>query len=137
MARSNDAKALKRSSDMRLVKDMQEDRIVYFWTDASNQILSPLLASVPLADEWRVQYLNDNYEGQQRRSSSIDRRRHQHKRDMHQGRGNVSPLFNIGRRATDKQAKVALDLAKDKLQALREAHARSETSTDLKHSYRE
>ena len=127
MERSNDAKAAKRSSDMTLVKDMHEDRIVYFWTDASNQILSPLLASVPLAHEWRLQYLNDRYEGQQRRASSIDRRRHQHKRDMHQGRGNVSPLFNIGRRATDKPAKVAVDLAKDKLQALRAEYESTET----------
>lgn len=128
MERSNDAKAPKRSSDMTLVKDMQEDRIVYYWTDTTNQKLSPLLASITLADEWRLQYLNDNYEGQQRRSSSIDRRRHQHKRDMHQGRGNVSPLFNIGRRATDKQAKVAKDLAKDKLQTLRAAYESAETA---------
>ncbi len=128
MERSNDAKAPKRSSDMTLVKDMQDDRIVYCWTDTTNQKLSPLLASITLADEWRLQYLNDNYEGQQRRSSSIDRRRHQHKRDMHQGRGNVSPLFNIGRRATDKQAKVAKDLAKEKLQTLRAAYESAETA---------
>lgn len=126
MERSNDAKAPTRSSDMTLVKDMQEDRIVYYWTDTSNQKLSPLLASITLADEWRLQYLNDNYEGQQRRSSSIDRRRHQHERDMYQGRGNVSPLFNIGRRATDKQAKVAKDLATEKLQALRAAYESAE-----------
>lgn len=107
----------KRSADMRLVKDMLDDRIVYYWTDPQQQPLSPPLASITLAEEWRDDYLNDVYEGQQRRASSIDRRRYLHKRDMHQGRGNVSPLFSGGRRATDKQTRVNQDLAQAKLQA--------------------
>ena len=112
----------KRSADMTLVKDMQNDRIVYYWSDKQGQQFSPLLASVQLADEWRRQYLHDAYEGRQRRTSSIDRRRYLHKRDMHQGRGNVSPLFSGGRRATDKEAKVAQDLASEKLQAWVDEH---------------
>ena len=107
---------------MTLVKDMQNDRIVYYWTDKQHQQISPFLASIPLADEWRTQYLHEAYEGRQRRTSSIDRRRYLHKRDMHQGRGNVSPLFSGGRRATDKEAKVSKDLASKKLQALIDEH---------------
>ncbi len=122
MDEQQSARGPKRSADMTLVKDMQNDRIVYYWTDKQHQQISPLLASIPLADEWRTQYLHEAYEGRQRRTSSIDRRRYRHKRDMHQGRGNVSPLFSGGRRATDKEAKVTQDLAGEKLQALIDAH---------------
>lgn len=107
---------------MMLVKDMQKDRIVYYWSDKQGLQFSPLLATVQLADEWRRQYLHDAYKGRQRRTSSIDRRRYQHKRDGHQGRGNVSALFSGGRRATDKAAKVSQDLASKKLQAWVDKH---------------
>lgn len=117
---------------MTLVKDMQEHRIVYYWTDTNGEPISPTLASLAQADEWRLEYLNTNYEGYQKRRSFIDRRRHQHKRDLHPRQANVAPLFQSGRRATDKQARVAKDLAAEKLQQLFELYEVKE-EMDAKH----
>lgn len=107
---------------MTLIKDMQDHRIIYFWTDDSGEVISPVLASLTQADEWRVEYLNSEYEGYQKRTSPLDRRRYQHKRDLHPRQANVAPLFQSGRRATDRQARVSKDLAAEKLQQLFEIY---------------
>jgi len=112
----------KRATDLLLVKDLQADRIVYYWTDIEGAIISPLLASLIRADEWRKVYLHENYLGQQRRSSTIDRRRYAHKRELHSGAVNVSPLFKRGRRAEDQAIRVDCDLAEAKLNALLAPH---------------
>lgn len=107
-----------RNSDMTLVKDMQDHRIIYYWINQSSEVISPFLVSLERADEWRRDFLNNMYEGHQRRRSSIDRRRYQHKRDIHSRQGNVAALFQSGRRSTDRPARVGKDLAAEKLKRL-------------------
>lgn len=111
-----------RCADMSLIKDMQDHRIVYYWTDSSDEVISPILVTLAQADEWRSEYLNRAYEGYQKRTSPIDRRRHHHKRDLHLRQANVEALFQSGRRATDRQVRVSKDLAAEKLQQLFELY---------------
>ena len=115
---------------MALVKNMHEDRIVYYWCDDAGKRVSPLLANKALADEWRRQTMHENYAGKERRSSSLDRRLYQHKREQHQGNTKVSPLFSQGRRTTDKPVKVEHDLAKAKLEELFAQYPNSTAEAD-------
>lgn len=103
---------------MRLVKDLHNHRIVYYWIDDADIRISPELASLELADEWRQQYLHETFQGWNRRTSHIDRRRYQHKRNKQATERGGLHLISSGRRRADRVAKVDLDWAKDKLCAL-------------------
>lgn len=115
----------KLETDLLLVKDLQADRIVYYWTDIEGAIISPLIASLVRAEEWRKVHLQENYRGHQRRSSTIDRRRYAHKRELHSRTANISPLFKRGRRAEDQPIRVDCDLAEAKLNALLAPHKKA------------
>ncbi len=102
---------------MHLVKDLHEQRIVYYWIDEQETQISPFLASIPLAEEWRNLYLHKQYQGWDRRRSHIDRRRLVHKRDQASAQHAISNPAK-GRRSSDKPIKVDIDLAKSKLEKL-------------------
>jgi len=61
----------KRETDLLLVKDLQADRIVYYWTDIEGAIISPLLASLVRAEEWRKVHLQENYRGRRAEDQPI------------------------------------------------------------------
>jgi len=113
-----DAQKPIRSKDMSLVKDMNNYRIVYYWNDLKGEQISPDLHSKSAAEEWRTEYLQTVYEGYQRRDSTVDRRLYEHKRSQHPRSANIESLFQVGRRSTDRGARVEQDLAAEKLESL-------------------
>ena len=129
-----DATGPKRSKDMTLVKDMHNHRIVYYWSDLDGQQISPELPSQATAEEWRREYLQTAYEGYQRRTSTVDRRLYQHKREQHPRAAKVESLFHSGRRSTDRPARVVTDLAAEKLQELFDQYQRAQEKTDKQQS---
>lgn len=101
---------------MKLVKDLVDHRIVYYWTLDEHRI-SPLLASFVLAEEWFIKFHNDTYVGEERRRSHIDRRKlHNHRKKTEAIA--IVPTNPAGRRLIDKPVKVDIDLAKEKMQKL-------------------
>ena len=115
---------------MRLVKDLHNHRIIYYWIDDSDVKLSPDLASLELAEEWRLVHMHESYQGWNRRTSHLDRRRHQHKRNQQAlDRGGMN-LISSGRRKADRSAKVDVDRAKSKLAALFSEYQPENDDTD-------
>lgn len=107
---------------MILVKDLLGHRIVYYWLDGADKV-SPELASLALAEEWYIKYNHSLYDGPERRSSHIDRRKLYTKRDKERNT-ELLPTNPVGRRITDRHVQVSLDLAKQKMLDLAEAMKR-------------
>lgn len=101
---------------MKLIKDLVDDRIVYYWT-IEEGVISPMLASLELASEWYVKFVHEGYTGEERRTSLIDRRRLYTKRDKTRNT-EILPTNPIGRRKTDVGVVVAEDISADKIQKL-------------------
>lgn len=113
---------------MKLVKDLIDHRIVYYWTVDDHRI-SPVLASFVLAEEWIAKFYNDSYLGEERRRSHIDRRKLYTARDRLRN-VEILPTSPVGRRVSDKPVKVDIDLAKEKMQKLIEISRKLDDDKD-------
>ncbi|WP_286238277.1 hypothetical protein [Neptuniibacter halophilus] len=100
---------------MRLVKDLHRSSIVYYWNDTDDVMISPHLANLNLAKEWRDTYLFSLYAGEERRRSVIDRRQDESSRRAMDIALYVARIRPQGRRITDIPVTVDIDLAADKL----------------------
>ncbi len=100
---------------MRLVKDLIDSGIVYFWVDNDSEKLSPDIATLALAEEWRTRYVHSQYPGDERRKSHIDRRKNRDKRMELDETLFASRLLPHGRRKTDVPVEVDIDQAAEKL----------------------
>lgn len=103
---------------MKLVKDLHNHRVVYYWVDDDRVRFSPVLPSLTAAKEWRTTHLYQEYQGWNRRTSHVDRRRYQHKRNNLALDHEQMALLTSGRRTSDRTSKVAIDRAQPKLAAL-------------------
>ncbi|WP_299183401.1 hypothetical protein [uncultured Neptuniibacter sp.] len=101
---------------MKLVKDLNENGIVFYWIDDSGEQISPDLYCLIVAEEWWKTYLFSQYEGAERRKSIIDRRHDLEKRKMMERNHKFSRQNPQGRRKTDQPIKVDIDLVKEKLE---------------------
>lgn len=101
---------------MKLMKDLADERIIFYWIDSSEERLSPSLATLDLAKEWRDQRMFDSYPGAERRSSIIDRRSNRNKRESMTKSHRSARTNPQGRRITDIPVAVDVDLVKEKLQ---------------------
>jgi hypothetical protein len=103
---------------MKLVKDLTHDGIRFYWIDESEERLSPELATLDLAKEWRIKTLFDSYKESERRVSVIDRRSDSDKRERTSKTLRASQSNPQGRRITDIAVQVDIDLVKQKLKEL-------------------
>jgi len=96
--------------NLKLIKDFKEGAIVLYWLDDdANEQVSPDFNSMTLAEEWYRQFQFDLYEGTERRTSHIDRRRLVTTRtNMHRSKQIASHLPD-GRRYTDRDIMVDED----------------------------
>ncbi|MEH6576153.1 MAG: hypothetical protein V7731_03655 [Amphritea sp.] len=100
---------------MKLVKDLSHSGIIYYWIDDSGEKISPDIACLTLAEEWRTKYLFSTYEGEGRRRSIIDRRRDEENREhLDTTLLDVGPNSD-GRRIADISVKVDIDLFAEKI----------------------
>lgn len=104
---------------MRLVKDLVDSRIVFYWIDETDKRLSPDHATFQLAQEWWKSYMFSRYEGDERRKSIIDRRSDAEKRRRMEEQSNLSSISPYGRRHTDTPVEVDIDLVAEKLKRLK------------------
>ena len=103
---------------MELVKNLTDNGIRFYWTDESEQRLSPELATFEQAKEWRIQTLFDTYKDVERRASIIDRRSDSDKRERMSKNYQSLQTNPQGRRLADKVVEVYIDLVKQKFQEL-------------------
>lgn len=90
-------------------------RIVLYWVDESSEKLSPDFVSIASAHNWWLDYQFGLFEGDERRSSTVDRRWLVNQRiDVSRGtiRHTDAP---DGRRCTDKPIKVGRDISRVRL----------------------
>lgn len=112
----------------KLVKDLWEDRIVLYWINDEGDRISPHLPSITLAEEWWLLYNKSLHRGQERRHSHIDRRRLDLRRARVETNRKISSIRPHGRRATDRQISVDIDLSLHKLSQLIALHDESRDS---------
>lgn len=97
----------------KLVKDFESHKIIFYWLDSQSKKISPSLPSIDLAKEWIIDHHFCAYEGPERRSAKIDRRR----LDKHDPFSIRNP-YSKGRRITDRPIKVHINLADQKIKKL-------------------
>ncbi|EAR60457.1 hypothetical protein [Neptuniibacter caesariensis] len=100
---------------MLLVKDFNESGFIYYWVDENQDQVSPYIPTFKLAEEWRTRYLFDQYEGNERRLSLIDRRKDESTRKEFDRSLDIVRTNPQGRREADEPVKVDIDLSVEKL----------------------
>ena len=103
---------------MKLVKDLVDGRIVYYWIDGNGEVTSDYLHSFVDAEEWWKHLMFSLYEGEERRRSICDRRQDQETRKKLEYREKYHRSNPLGRRVTDMPVSVDLDLSKEKINQL-------------------
>ncbi|EAR60456.1 hypothetical protein [Neptuniibacter caesariensis] len=104
---------------LELIKDFESFQIFYYWIDPdTGKQVSPKLPTLEYAREWWLSYYTDQYSGEERRSSKIDRREKSAKMKLGGTRiffSKRKPQSCQGRRVTDVPVQVSLDLTIPKL----------------------
>lgn len=100
---------------MKLVKDLNPSGIVYFWINDLSEQISPDIPTFQLAEEWRTRFIFSQYEGNERRTSVIDRRKDQDQRLNVDRSLDASRSKPEGRREADSKIQIDIDLAVEKL----------------------
>ncbi|WP_286240813.1 hypothetical protein [Neptuniibacter halophilus] len=103
---------------MKLVKDLYDSDIVFYWTGDSGEKLSPNLHTLMEAEEWWKREMFARYEGPERRKSIYDRREDSETRKRFERNHKFSRHNPQGRRQTDQPVKVDIDLAKEKIEQI-------------------
>lgn len=100
---------------MKLVKDLTDDGIIFYWIDEAGDPISTDLRTLDDAREWRVLYLHNAYQGAERRTSIIDRRYNSEKRQYMEQNHQFARGKSQGRREADILVTVDTDLAAQKI----------------------
>lgn len=106
----------------KLVKDFKNYQFVYFWIDGNKKIISPLLPTLEHAKEWFTSHHFSLYSGNERRQRKVDRRNIQSKGLEESAEIPFSRRIpsKTGRRASDLNIKVDIDLSEQKISQLKE-----------------
>jgi len=100
---------------MLLIKDVIDNRVVYYWADESESQESPSFPNLSNAEEWWVQENFSAYEGIERRGSIHDRRKLQDHLKTEQLSGFIKRLNPNGRRYTDEPIRISIDKSRVKI----------------------
>lgn len=104
--------------DVKLIKDLIEGRIVFYWMDENGEVVSTYLHSFIEAEEWWKMFMFSQYSGEERRQSICDRRQDMDTRRKLEFREKFNRTNPTGRRVTDIPVTVDLDLSKEKIEQL-------------------
>lgn len=109
------------SVSLKLIKDLDNYKFIYYWACPEQGRVSPNLPTLLHASEWLVEHQSEKYKDRERRKSMTDRRRNAYK--------STSPSMELiysrrlkpeGRRITDKLPTVDLDMSSDKCREMRD-----------------
>lgn len=105
---------------VKLVKDLLNSRIVFYWLNEKREKVSPHLHNLQEAEEWWKRFMFDLYPGEDRRRSIHDRRQDHDTRKQLELRERFNRSKPLGRRETDKPVQVEIDLLEEKIALLTE-----------------
>ncbi|EAR61587.1 hypothetical protein [Neptuniibacter caesariensis] len=106
---------------LKLIKDLDNYRYVYYWACPDQGRVSPELPTILHASEWIIEHQTENYQGQERRQSNLDRRKVKSKARTPDEELVFSRRENPeGRRITDKVPVIDLDLCPEKLKSMKD-----------------
>ena len=98
---------------LKLVKDYINERTVFYWIENTETLepISEQFRSFVQAEEWWKGHMFTLFSGVERRKTHVDRRQDLEKREeIDQGKNLRSMSSSSGRRITDLQDKVDIDL---------------------------
>ena len=100
---------------LKLVKDYINERTVFYWVEDAETLdpVSEYFRTFVQAEEWWKEHMFTQFSGHERRQTLSDRRQNIEKRDQVDKEKNLSSM-NSGRRITDLQVKVDIDLHQTK-----------------------
>ncbi|WP_415885067.1 hypothetical protein ACMXYO_10480 [Neptuniibacter sp. QD37_6] len=106
---------------LNLIKDLDNLKIVYYWACPNQGKVSPNLPTLLHASEWFISHNTAKYTGIERRKTMVDRRKQESaavtaEMDLVYSRR----LKPEGRRITDKELTIDLDLTLDKLSKIKQ-----------------
>jgi len=113
----------KNTATLRLAKDFKNYQFLYYWFDGQANKISPDMTTFHHAEEWIIDYHFSLYNGTERRKSKIDRRTVNSSRQSKRKAIFFSKRERglHGRRITDRQVHVDIDLSIEKLELLKQA----------------
>ncbi|MGH1461556.1 MAG: hypothetical protein ACRBB6_05940 [Neptuniibacter sp.] len=97
------------ANDLFLVKNLHQDRVIYYWVNPKGKRLSPLHHTQATAEDWWKKFLFSKYTGVERRKTIVDRRNCGNTREIMNQRTNIC-TDPVGRRYTDHAVKIDYDL---------------------------
>lgn len=102
------------ATSLLLVKNLHQERVVFYWVSKLGKRVSPLKNTQELAEEWWKTFMFSTYEGQERRRTIIDRRKCFNTRTIMDQRTNIA-TDPVGRRITDHPLEVKFNLYDKKI----------------------
>lgn len=105
------------NADLFLVKNLHNDRVVFYWIDKKGKRVSPVQHTQSHAEDWWKTYAFAQYEGQERRKTIMDRRKCTKTRNIMDQRNKIA-TDPVGRRYTDHPIKVSFDLYDKKIKRI-------------------
>ncbi|WP_420600646.1 hypothetical protein [Neptuniibacter sp.] len=103
------------ATNLFLVKNLHQERVVFYWVNKLGKRVSPLRSTQNLAEEWWKNHMFSSYAGQERRKTIIDRRKCFNTRTIMNQRTNIA-TDPVGRRITDHPFTVTFNLYNKKIQ---------------------
>lgn len=108
-------------SPLKLIKDFDNFKFVYYWACPDQGKVSPNLPTLLHASEWIIEHNSSNYNGVERRTTMVDRRKKKLKPNNAESELVYSRRENPeGRRVTDKVPKIDLDLTPEKFNEIKQ-----------------
>ncbi|MFW1677093.1 hypothetical protein ACFVYJ_04845 [Pontibacter sp. JAM-7] len=103
-----------------LVRDFDGERIFYVWAKKAPRLtaVSKPMPSLAIAREWYLRYQQQNYAGKERRRRCCERRIIRNRRKDAERAQASDRRQRSGRRCTDHEIRVHIDLAAKKLAEL-------------------
>lgn len=108
---------------LKLVKDFKDYQFIYYWVDNKGNKQSPNLPTLHHAEDWFLNHKFSEYVGPERRQRTIDRRKDE-ETSSYTEETNLSYLRRrkqIGRRNTDQDIQIDVDLSAAKIRELKQA----------------
>lgn len=100
--------------DLFLVKNLLNDRVVFYWVNKKGKRVSPVQHTQPHAEDWWKTFVFSCYEGMERRKTIMDRRKCFKTRSIMDQRNKVA-TDPVGRRYTDHPIKISFNIYEKKI----------------------
>lgn len=97
-----------------LVKNLHNERVIFYWVNKTGKRVSPLEHSQSTAEEWWKTFMFSQYNGAERRKTIVDRRACFTTRAIMDQRTQVA-TDPVGRRYTDHPIKIDINLYDKKI----------------------